>query len=141
VLYLLDANVLIQAHEDYYPIDRVPQFWDWLLSNAENGLIKMPFEIHGEIATADGPLATWISTEATKKGLLLAKVLSEGYGADLTDNDLEKIGNDAFLIAYALANGERTERNLKADSAEGQSESPRRMRSFQGEMDSGFSTL
>jgi DNA polymerase-1 len=38
----------------------------------------------------------------------VAKVLSEGYGADLTDNDLEKIGNDAFLIAYALAHGERT---------------------------------
>jgi Domain of unknown function (DUF4411) len=117
VLYLLDANVLIQAHEDYYPMDRVPQFWDWLLSNAENGLIKMPVEIHGEIAIADGLLATWISAEATKKVLLLdeevdqdtvAKVLAEGYGADLTDNDLEKIGNDAFLIAYALANGERT---------------------------------
>jgi hypothetical protein len=95
----------------------VPQFWDWLLSNAENGLIKMPLEIHGEIATADGPLAKWISTEATKKVLLLdeevdqdtvAKVLPEGYGTDLTDNDLEKIGNDAFLIAYALVNGERT---------------------------------
>ncbi len=22
-LYLLDANVLIQAHEDYYPVDRI----------------------------------------------------------------------------------------------------------------------
>ena len=30
VLFLIDANVLIRAHEDYYPIDRVPQFWRWL---------------------------------------------------------------------------------------------------------------
>ncbi len=27
-LYLVDANVLIRAHEDYYPLDRIPQFWD-----------------------------------------------------------------------------------------------------------------
>lgn len=48
-MYLLDANVLIRAHEDYYPIDRLPQFWDWLFAKANEGLIKMPFEIHGEI--------------------------------------------------------------------------------------------
>ena len=30
VLYLLDANVLIDANRDYYPIHRVPEFWDWL---------------------------------------------------------------------------------------------------------------
>ena len=32
-LYLMDANVLIRAHADYYPLDRLPQFWAWLLSN------------------------------------------------------------------------------------------------------------
>ena len=31
VLYLLDANVLIDANRDYYPVARVPEFWDWLL--------------------------------------------------------------------------------------------------------------
>lgn len=31
MLYLLDANVLIRAHSDYYPIDRIPQFWEWLI--------------------------------------------------------------------------------------------------------------
>lgn len=30
MLCLLDANVLIGAHNDYYPIDRMPQFWEWL---------------------------------------------------------------------------------------------------------------
>ena len=30
-LYLLDANVLIRAHEDYYPVDRIPPFWTWLI--------------------------------------------------------------------------------------------------------------
>ena len=54
MLYLLDANVLISAHEDYYGIDQVPQFWDWLLKVAKAGQVKMPFEIHQEIAISEG---------------------------------------------------------------------------------------
>ena len=33
--------------------------------------------------------------------------LTQGYGENLTDSDLEKIGEDAFLIAYALAAEDR----------------------------------
>ena len=55
-LYLIDANVLIRANTDYYPLDRVPQFWDWLIAKASEGLIKMPFEIYDEIAQANGEL-------------------------------------------------------------------------------------
>ena len=44
MLYLLDANVLIQAHEEYYPLDRIPQFWVWLVEEAVAGYAKMPFE-------------------------------------------------------------------------------------------------
>ncbi|MET1027883.1 MAG: DUF4411 family protein, partial [Dongiaceae bacterium] len=53
MLYILDANVLIRAHEDYYPIDRVPQFWEWVMQISSAGRIKMPYEIHGEIAIAN----------------------------------------------------------------------------------------
>jgi hypothetical protein len=54
VLYLLDANVMIRAHEDYYPIDRIPRFWAWLMSLGENDTIKVPYEIYGEIAVSTG---------------------------------------------------------------------------------------
>lgn len=30
MLYLLDSSVLIDANRDYYPLERVPQFWGWL---------------------------------------------------------------------------------------------------------------
>jgi hypothetical protein len=30
MLYLTDANVLITANNLYYPIDRVPECWEWL---------------------------------------------------------------------------------------------------------------
>jgi hypothetical protein len=40
-LYLLDANVIIRAHEDYYPVDRIPKFWSWLLDMATVNVIKV----------------------------------------------------------------------------------------------------
>ena len=112
MVYLVDANVLIRAHEDYYPIDRVPQFWSWLEQEALAGHIKIPFEIYNEIAISTGPLRDWICAPGIQKALVLDeeveaelvdRVLVEGYGDNLTDSDLEKIGRDPFLIAYALA--------------------------------------
>lgn len=49
MLYLLDANVLIDANRDYYPIDPVPEFWDWLSACAINGQAKIAWEIYDEV--------------------------------------------------------------------------------------------
>jgi len=38
MLYLLDANVLIDANRDYYPIARIPEFWEWLVYHGEEGM-------------------------------------------------------------------------------------------------------
>lgn len=117
MLYLLDANVLIRAHEDYYPLDRIPGFWDWLAEQAKQGRIKMPFEIHDEIAIARGPLKEWIVQEDIKSALILDeevdsdvfnRVINEGYAPDLTDSELEEAGRDPFLAAYALMGAGRT---------------------------------
>ena len=112
MLYLLDANVMIRAHEDYYPIDRIPQFWNWLINQGHNGTVKVPFEIYGEIAVSTGPLHDWLTESSTSKLMildqrsdpgLLNRVVREGYAADLNDAEIEEIGQDPFLIAYALS--------------------------------------
>jgi hypothetical protein len=41
LLFLLDANVLINANRDYYPIDRVPELWEWLV-HVDHGSRKNP---------------------------------------------------------------------------------------------------
>lgn len=115
MLYLLDANVLITANSSYYPIDQVPEFWSWLHHQAASGHVKIPLEVMEELRAGRGkdPLIDWISEddrsdvlqfeEAVDAGLV-QRVVSEGYADDLTDEEVEKIGRDPFLIAYALFN-------------------------------------
>jgi hypothetical protein len=93
VLYLLDANVLIRAHEDYYGLDQVPQFWEWLLRQATAGDVKMPFEIHDEIAGGRGPLPVWIRQQHVKDAL----ILDEQPQADLIDQVMSQYGSRPFL--------------------------------------------
>jgi hypothetical protein len=115
-LYLLDANVLIRAHEDYYPIDRIPQFWTWLLEMAEAAAVKMPIQIYNEVAPSRGMLADWLRQPRAREALVLAEptdlarvqhVLAQGYAPDLTDVEIEAIGQDPFLIAAALGGADR----------------------------------
>jgi len=112
VVYLLDANVMIRAHEDYYPIDRIPQFWDWLASLGEAGTAKVPYEIYGEIAVSSGPLHDWLTDATISKIMVLDEkidpvnlntALKVGYAHDLNDSEIEEIGHVPFLIGYALA--------------------------------------
>lgn len=117
MLYLLDANVPITANNLYYPVEAVPEFWQWLAFHGEQGNLKMPVETYEEVK--DGgtdeerdPLYAWICDDANKEALLLAeevdqalvaRVVNQGYAPDLTDQEVEQLGRDPFLIAYALA--------------------------------------
>ena len=109
MLYLLDANVLIDADRDYYPIDRVSEFWDWLLDNANAGRLKVPLEMYEEVVAGAGVLPDWLTNNRASMVLdedvdpqIVNLVIAEGYANDLTDVEIEKLGRDPFLIAYAL---------------------------------------
>ena len=112
MLYLLDANVLIDANRDYYPRGRVPEFWDWLVDCAVNEQVKIPLEMYEEIlAGKNDDLTRWLKDN--REALLLdenvdeslvARVTESGYATDLSDEEVERIGRDPFLIAYALSN-------------------------------------
>lgn len=117
MLYLLDANTLIDAKRDYYPIDRVPEFWDWLVFHGQQENIKVPIEVYEEFSDTkdkDGKkdaLATWAEQVEVKEALLfkeaaeqdlVARITYGGYVAKPTDDELKKIGRDPFLLSYAL---------------------------------------
>lgn len=117
MLYLLDANTLIDAKRDYYPIERVPEFWDWLIFKGQKGIIKIPIEMYEEFFDKKDKygnkdeLAEWSENEEVKKALLLkeeadpllvTQITYEGYVSNPTDDELKKIGRDPFLVSYAL---------------------------------------
>lgn len=116
MLYLLDANVLINAQRDYYPIRRVPEFWDWLLHHGTAGRVKIPSEILDEVKRGTRPqgeddLLDWLRDIDARSSLVLAeepdpdlvrRVVEQGYAPNLRDDEIEKLGRDPFLIAYAI---------------------------------------
>lgn len=116
-LYLLDANTLIDAKRDYYPISVVPEFWEWLIYQGQQCRIKIPVEIYEEFSdTKDkegemDELAIWAAKDVVKEALrfeeqaepdLVARITYGGYIANPTDDELRNIGRDPFLISYAL---------------------------------------
>ncbi|MGE0232872.1 MAG: DUF4411 family protein [Flavobacteriaceae bacterium] len=116
MLFLLDANVLIRAHGDYYPIDRVPQFWVWLAERGNAKQVKVPFEIYDEIANGNDPLKDWIVQTQIRDALILEEevdrdvfnlVMDTAYAPDLTDTELVEAGRDPFLVAYARMDSNR----------------------------------
>jgi len=119
MLYLLDANILIMANRQYYPIDQVPEFWEWLVFHGKAGRVKIPIEIIEEVLVGPregDPLVNWTKDAGVSAALtlqeqvnprLLRKVLSEGYAPDVTDDEIEQCGRDPFLVAYALADAGR----------------------------------
>lgn len=115
-LYLIDANVLIRAHADYYPIDRILPFWEWLLEQANAGCIAMPHEIYNEVARSPDLLGQWLRRADVKAAIILAEptngqsvrqVTANCYAPDLDDVEVEKVGRDPFLIAAALQAADR----------------------------------
>jgi hypothetical protein len=115
-LYLVDANVLITAHNLYYGIETVPEFWEWLTHQGTQGNLKIPLECYEEILDGSNDierdlLYAWVRHEDNRSAILSAEevdlnlvqsVVAQGYAPDLTDVEVEQIGRDPFLIAHAL---------------------------------------
>ena len=123
MLYLLDTSVLIDAKNKYYPLERIPQFWSWLIHQSRAGNVKLPPQVIGEILGQDSPdevplddLAKWVEDNITVLELseedisdVLSRTYERGYGTSLneiTAVDPLSEAADPFLIAYALVNPE-----------------------------------
>ncbi len=125
-LYLFDASAIIEANNDYFSMDRIVLYWDWLLDKADKGIVKIPREIYQEIIPTSYPDSTknynhyqkakkslfdWTHQQDVIEKLILdeqidrsiyEQVLRRGYGENLEDTDYRKMGQDPFLIAYAM---------------------------------------
>ena len=72
--------------------------------------MKIPLEMYEEVVVGRGALPDWLKVHRAVMVLdesvdtdLIRAVTEAGYAGDLTDEEIEKLGRDPFLIAYALA--------------------------------------
>jgi hypothetical protein len=116
-IYVLDANVFIEAARRYYAFDIAPPFWPILIDQARNGQLLSIDRIKGELERGKDELAEW------------AKINFHEYFASTADDDVTAAygrimvwsqgeaqfthaaraefasAPDAWLVAYALAKG------------------------------------
>ena len=118
MLHLLDANVLIDANRDYYPADRVPEFWRWLLHECKSGNVKVPNAIYDEVMAPSRSgkskksrtdlLIDWMRKHRSSIVLnevaptqLVQKIVRNEYVVQPTASQLLQLGGDPILISHA----------------------------------------
>ena len=111
--YLLDANVLIRAHEDYYPVDRIPQYWAWLLERAAANIIKMPRRIFDEVTRAAKIRAR--AQDVTGKTFELDL---EGLAAVCLQHEMDHLEGKLFVDYLSDLKRERIRKKLDKDRKE-----------------------
>jgi hypothetical protein len=61
-MYLVDANILIEAKNRYYSFDIAPGFWEWLENAHTNGLVCSIEAVRDELLAGSDELAEWTRT-------------------------------------------------------------------------------
>jgi uncharacterized protein DUF4411 len=117
VTYLLDANVFIQAKNQYYGFDIVPAFWDWLISANTTGNVYSIEKVAEELVGFGDELSDWTKArledgtfflepdDAVLEGLkdVAAWVQGQGFAASAVNEFLQVA--DYYLVAQALVQG------------------------------------
>ena len=62
MVYLLDANIFIQAKNLHYGFDFCPAFWDWIGDQDAKGRVKSIEKIGDELEAGQDELAVWTKT-------------------------------------------------------------------------------
>jgi hypothetical protein len=114
-MYLVDANILIEAKNRYYAFDIAPGFWIWLEQAFRGGLATSIEAVRDELMRGDDELATWAGTHkdhfrpidqrTTRQfGPLSAWVTQQQYKQSAI-NEFSSDQADYLLIAHARAHG------------------------------------
>lgn len=114
--FLLDANVLVSAHRQYYQFSFCPAFWDCLLQQSATGKVSSIDRVKDELSNQGDALDTWVSSAPSDFFLSTADESVVKIYADLmqwaqdanqyTPSALTEFATvaDAWLIAHAKAN-------------------------------------
>jgi len=114
-VYLLDANVFIEASRRHYGMDFCPAFWDWLAEHNAAGRVFSIEKVGDELAAGDDELARWAQDQgetfflrpddALLRSLAVAGewVAAQNYRPAAVSAFLQDA--DYYLVAHAHAHG------------------------------------
>jgi hypothetical protein len=116
--YLIDANVFMTAHRQWYPFDLAPGFWEQLVEKASSRIVIIE-EIQKEIRKGQDLLVKWYERECTNFTVIGMPGLDviESYRTIINSvNNSEQYkasakrefasSADSWLCAHGLALGE-----------------------------------
>ena len=116
--YLLDTNIFIESHKQYFPFDVSPGFWQALLLHHEKKRIFSIDRVKREIDEGDDRLTRW-ANESAPKGFfkrtadhsvidwyrqMVAWVSNHSHFTDAAKAEFASVA-DGWVVAYAKANG------------------------------------
>lgn len=113
--YVLDANVFIQANNEYYPLGFVPGFWDTLADQAEAGTLGSIDRVRRELEREPDELWDWVRREFNEAFYstsgqdvlsaykeIITWTSNEDQYYDFAKREFATVA-DAWLVAYAVA--------------------------------------
>ncbi|MGP5290038.1 DUF4411 family protein [Brachybacterium tyrofermentans] len=114
-MYLVDANILIEAKNRYYAFDIAPGFWEWLDRAHRQGVTCSIDSVRDELLRGDDELTGWAAAHrdffrpldqrtTTHFGALTAWVTAQGYRPSAINAFTGKDA-DFQLIAFAVEHG------------------------------------
>jgi len=112
MIYILDANVFIQAKNLHYGMDFCPAFWDWLIEKNKAEIVFSIDKVANEISAGNDELTKWAeeNEDLFRKtdGQVAAKfsdvsnwVMSQNYEQGAINIFLQAA--DFYLVAHAMA--------------------------------------
>lgn len=118
VRYLLDADVLVQAHRRHYKFGVVPGFWECLIWHHKQHVVCSIDRIRKELLDGKDALSQWVKhdcpssffepTSAQSTGARYGKIVSWAYAQkQYKPEALSKFATvaDGWLVAYAAEHG------------------------------------
>ncbi len=112
--YLLDTNVFIEAHDQYYHPACCPGFWEWLIHRNRDGLVYSTAEVLDELRRLDDWVTKWATTVGSHIFLPIDSAVNRevatvhAWAATKYHRDTVKkfmSGADSFLVAHGLVHG------------------------------------
>lgn len=61
-MYLLDANVFIEAKRFYYSFQIAPGYWEWLFAKFKSKEFASVRAVYDELSSGDDELSSWVKT-------------------------------------------------------------------------------